>query len=103
MKKRDLVNDVADRMKVPRYQAEAYVTAMMYCIKEALKEGDDVILSGIGVLGSKFYESHKRRIPFLGHELRELPAKRRLTIRTHDTCSYALTQALDAGKPGVKP
>ncbi len=101
MKKKDLVADVADKLKIPRARADQYVTATLSAIKEALLQGDQVLLTGLGVLDSKFYAERESKMPFHGGRIVKVGARRRLHIRTHDKCSDELVDALDKERLGL--
>ena len=48
MTKAELVDDVAERVQLPKYQAEAVVTSVLQSIMDALRAGDTVALRGFG-------------------------------------------------------
>ena len=48
MKKRDVVERVADEAGITKQAAEAAVGGVFACLAEALTRGDDVIIAGFG-------------------------------------------------------
>ena len=48
MTKAELVNHVAERVQIPKYQTEAVVTNVLLGIMDALRTGDTVVLRGFG-------------------------------------------------------
>ena len=78
MIKQDIVNRVAERMKITKVRAETAVEAVFNSLKNALQNGERIELRGFGVFVVKPRKSGVGRNPRTGEEVAIPPGK---TIR----------------------
>ena len=78
MIKQDIVNRVAERMKITKVRAETAVEAVFNSLKSALRNGERIELRGFGVFIVKPRKSGVGRNPRTGEEVAIPPGK---TIR----------------------
>jgi len=76
--KQDIVNRVAERMKITKVRAETAVEAVFNSLKSALRNGERIELRGFGVFIVKPRKSGVGRNPRTGEEVAIPPGK---TIR----------------------
>jgi nucleoid DNA-binding protein len=93
MKKDDLVREVSDRLQCSMAKAERFVDATMSSIREALLDGDEVILTNMGILTTRVTKGRVRKNAFT-KEKRAVPTRRRMKIRTFDSFQRDLTQKM---------
>jgi len=73
MTKVELVNDVAERVQLPKYQTATVVTCFLQGIIDALRAGDTVQLRGFGSFRLSRQRPRVRRNPQTGHTF-QMPA-----------------------------
>jgi integration host factor subunit beta len=73
MTKAELVDHVAERVQLPKYQAETVVTSVLQSIMDALRAGDKVELRGFGSFRLRRRQSRVRRNPKTGDTV-QIPA-----------------------------
>ena len=73
MTKAELVDHVAERVQLPKYQAEAVVTSVLQGIMDALRAGDKVELRGFGSFRLRRRPSRVGRNPKTGDTV-QIPA-----------------------------
>ena len=78
MIKQDIVNRVADQIKITKVKAELAVDSVLDSLKQAMKRGDRIELRGFGVFIVKPRKSGVGRNPRTGEEVAIPPGK---TIR----------------------
>jgi integration host factor subunit beta len=74
MTKAELVDHVAARVQLPKYQTEAVVSHVLQGIMEALRTGDKVELRGFGSFQLRRRQSRVGRNPKTGDTV-QIPAK----------------------------
>ena len=76
MKKADLVNKIAENLKISKKQTEEVINEFMEVIKGALEEGEDVKLVGFGNFEIKEQEERVARDPRDPNKVINIPAKK---------------------------
>ena len=74
MTKAELVDHVAERVQLPKYQTEALVTSALQGIMDALRTGDKVALHRFGSFRLRHRQSRVGRNPKTGDTV-QIPAK----------------------------
>ncbi len=74
MTKSELIDQVAERVQLPKYQTEAVVTIFLQCIMDALRAGDKVELRGFGSFRLHRRQPRVGRNPKTGARV-QIPAK----------------------------
>ena len=74
MTKAELVDYVAERVQLPKYQTEAVVTSVLQGITDALRTGDKVALHGFGSFRLRRRQPRVGRNPKTGDTV-QIPAK----------------------------
>jgi integration host factor subunit beta len=74
MTKTELIDRVAERVQLPKYQTEAVVTIFLRCIMDALRAGDKVELRGFGSFRRRRRQPRVGRNPKTGGMV-QIPAK----------------------------
>jgi integration host factor subunit alpha len=73
MTKADIISDVFDKVGLPKQDAEELVEMILDTIKQTLKQGDTVKLSGFGNFVVRQKRSRKGRNPKTGQEIEITP------------------------------
>jgi integration host factor subunit alpha len=73
MTKADIISDVFDKVGLPKQDAEELVEMILDTIKQTLKTGDTVKLSGFGNFVVRQKRSRKGRNPKTGQEIEITP------------------------------
>ncbi len=80
MKKTDIIEKVYEKLDVPRAEVAKTVELVFDTIKEALQQGEKVVISGFGNFGTRSKAARRGRNPQTGGEV-ELAARRVLTFK----------------------
>ena len=75
MTKADIISEVFDKVGLPKQDAEELVEMILGLIKDTLKEGETVKLSGFGNFVVRKKNSRKGRNPKTGQEIEITPRK----------------------------
>lgn len=75
MTKADLISEVFEKVGLPKQDAEELVEMILDSIKQVLKEGETVKLSGFGNFVVRSKNSRKGRNPKTGQEIEITPRK----------------------------
>lgn len=75
MTKADIISEVFDKVGLPKQDAEELVEMILDLIKQTLKEGETVKLSGFGNFVVRKKNSRKGRNPKTGQEIEITPRK----------------------------
>ena len=75
MTKADIISEVFDKVGLPKQDAEELVEMILDLIKQTLKEGETVKLSGFGNFVVRSKNSRKGRNPKTGQEIEITPRK----------------------------
>jgi len=75
MTKADIISEVFDKVGLPKQDAEELVEMILDMIKQTLKEGETVKLSGFGNFVVRKKNSRKGRNPKTGQEIEITPRK----------------------------
>ena len=75
MTKADIISEVFDKIGLPKQDAEEMVEMILDLIKQTLKEGETVKLSGFGNFVVRKKNSRKGRNPKTGQEIEITPRK----------------------------
>jgi len=73
MTKADMISDVFDKVGLPKQDAEELVEMILDTVKQTLKQGDTVKLSGFGNFVVRQKRSRKGRNPKTGQEIEITP------------------------------
>jgi len=73
MTKADIISDVFDKVGLPKQDAEELVEMILDTIKQTLKQGETVKLSGFGNFVVRQKRSRKGRNPKTGQEIEITP------------------------------
>ena len=74
MTKSELIDRVAERVQLPKYQTEMVVTLVLQCMMDALRAGDKVELRGFGSFRLRRRHPRVGRNPKTGDTV-QIPAK----------------------------
>lgn len=75
MTKSELIEQVAERIDVPKNRAEAIVNAVFESMKEALLSDDRIELRGFGSFSIRHYDARTGRNPRTGDTVKVPPKK----------------------------
>ena len=75
MTKSELIEEVSDRLDVPRNRASAIVNAIFDAMKGALLEDERIELRGFGSFSIRNYDARVGRNPRTGEEVKVPPKK----------------------------
>jgi integration host factor subunit alpha len=75
MTKADIIAEVFDKVGLPKQDAEELVEMMLDMVKQNLKDGDTVKLSGFGNFVVRKKNSRKGRNPKTGQEIEITPRR----------------------------
>jgi len=75
MTKADIISEVFDKVGLPKQDAEEMVEMILDTVKQALKQGETVKLSGFGNFVVRSKNSRKGRNPKTGQEIEITPRK----------------------------
>lgn len=75
MTKSELIEEVADRIDVPKNRASSIVNAIFESMKEALVEDERIELRGFGSFSIRNYDARVGRNPRTGEEVQVPPRK----------------------------
>ena len=75
MTKADIISEVFDKVGLPKQDAEEMVEMILDLIKQTLKEGETVKLSGFGNFVVRKKNSRKGRNPKTGQEIEITPRR----------------------------
>jgi nucleoid DNA-binding protein len=70
MKKKELIERIAERSDVPKSEAERYFEAFEQVVTEALKAGEDVRITGFGKFSVKERKAREGRNPQTGQKMK---------------------------------
>ncbi len=70
MKKKELIERIAERSDVPKSEAERYFEAFEQVVTEALKNGEDVRITGFGKFSVKERKAREGRNPQTGQKMK---------------------------------
>jgi integration host factor subunit beta len=75
MTKADLIDVVAERLKLPRGRAELLVGHVFDCMVDALKKGDGIEIRGFGSFSIRAYREYEGRNPRTGEAVHVRPKR----------------------------
>ena len=75
MTKADIISEVFDKVGLPKQDAEELVEMILDMVKQTLKDGETVKLSGFGNFVVRKKNSRKGRNPKTGQEIEITPRK----------------------------
>ena len=75
MNKADIINKVHEELDVTKADAERAVEAIINCIVDQLKDGNEVSIAGLGIFSAKMRNARTARNPRTGEPI-EVPAMR---------------------------
>ncbi len=75
MTKSELIEEVAERIDVPKTRADTIVNAVFDAMKGALKDDDRIELRGFGSFSIREYEGRMGRNPRTGEKVKVPPKK----------------------------
>jgi len=96
--KRELVNDVADRLGVPQNEVSNVVQELLDAVTEVLVEGNRLEIRNFGVFEVKERESRIGRNPRTGEEV-PIPKKRVTSFRPGKTLKERVEKGPDKKTP----
>jgi DNA-binding protein HU-beta len=70
MKKKELIERIAERSDVPKSEAERYFEAFEQVVTEALKDGEEVQITGFGKFSVKERKAREGRNPQTGQKMK---------------------------------
>jgi integration host factor subunit alpha len=91
--KESLKDSVSSQLNIPKVKASALVESFLETIKEALKSGEDVMISGFGKFSVKNKDERRGRNPKTGKEVMIAPRK---VVRF--SCSGKLRESMNGGE-----
>lgn len=92
----DLVGEIITRFKTAPAFTKATVRVALDCWRRAILRGDEVHLTGIGVLYADPVEAHDTHVP--SGRMVHVPAYRRMKLRVSDPLRQELRGVPDASK-----
>jgi integration host factor subunit alpha len=99
MTKADIISDVFDKVGLPKQDAEELVEMILDTVKQTLKEGQTVKLSGFGNFVVRRKRSRKGRNPKTGQEI-EITPRSVVSFRPSMIFKdYVIEAASDAAAP----
>ena len=75
MKKKELIERIAEKADVPKSQAQKYFDAFEQVVTDALKGGDEVQITGFGKFYVREQKAREGRNPQTGEKMR-IPAQK---------------------------
>lgn len=96
----EICRSVAKKCKIPEDQARRVVDELIRTAVDAMIEGDEVKLRGLGVLYSKSYNVWKGKLEF--GTTSEGGERRRVRFRPFDSTNQAITTAWKQRQPKRK-
>lgn len=75
MNKSDLIDDVAQKLNLPRKRAETVVNTIFDTMAETLVQGGRIEIRGFGSFVSKFYDEYQGRNPRTGEPIHVAPKR----------------------------
>ena len=75
MTKADLIDVVAEQLKLPRGRAELLVGHLFDCIMDALKKGEGIEIRGFGSFSIREYREYEGRNPRTGEAVHVRPKR----------------------------
>jgi DNA-binding protein HU-beta len=75
MKKTELMETIAERAKVPKREAQKYFDAFEEVVTDALKDGDEIQITGFGKFYVREQKAREGRNPQTGEKM-EIPARK---------------------------
>jgi len=75
MNKSDLIQQLAEKQKIPTARAESIVNAVFGAMTEALTKGDRIEIRGFGTFEVRSYKSYEGRNPKTGNTVQVAPKK----------------------------
>jgi integration host factor subunit beta len=75
MTKSDLIEAVADRLKLPKGKAELIVNSIFSSMEEALKKGERIEIRGFGSFEIREYKAYEGRNPRTGTPVSVAPKR----------------------------
>jgi DNA-binding protein HU-beta len=70
MKKKELIERIAEKAEVPKSEAQKYFEAFEKVVTEALKAGEEVQITGFGKFSVKERKAREGRNPQTGQKMR---------------------------------
>ncbi|HEX3694604.1 MAG TPA: HU family DNA-binding protein [Polyangia bacterium] len=95
MTKADLIDIVAEQLKVPRGRAELLVGHVFDCMVDALKKGEGIEIRGFGSFSIREYREYEGRNPRTGEAVHVKP-KRLAFFKV----GKELRERVNASRPG---
>jgi integration host factor subunit beta len=75
MTKADLIDVIAERLKLPRGRAELLVGQVFDCMVDALQKGDGIEIRGFGSFSIRTYREYEGRNPRTGEAVHVRPKR----------------------------
>lgn len=75
MTKSDLIEAVANTLKLPKGKAELIINSIFVCMEEALKRGERIEIRGFGSFEVRSYKSYEGRNPRTGDPVKVEPKR----------------------------
>jgi integration host factor subunit beta len=75
MTKADLIDLIADRLRIPRGRAELLVGNIFDCMVEALQRGEGIEIRGFGSFSIRTYREYEGRNPRTGEQVHVRPKR----------------------------
>lgn len=75
MTKADLIEQVSERMKLPRGRAEALVQEIFRCMVDTLRDGQGIEIRGFGSFSVRQYRAYDGRNPRTGETVHVRPKR----------------------------
>jgi integration host factor subunit beta len=98
MTKADLIDVVAERLKLPRGRAELLVGHVFDCMVDALKKSEGIEIRGFGSFSIREYREYEGRNPRTGEAVHVRP-KRLAFFKV----GKELRERVNASRPGAAP
>ena len=110
MTKADLIDAVAEKLKLPRGRAELLVGQVFESMVEALRRGDGIEIRGFGSFSIREYKEYEGRNPRTGEAVHVRPKRlaffkvgKELRERVNDGRNAAPTAAASGGAAPAAP
>jgi integration host factor subunit beta len=110
MTKADLIDSVAEKLKLPRGRAELLVAQVFDSMVDALRRGDGIEIRGFGSFSIREYKEYEGRNPRTGEAVHVRPKRlaffkvgKELRERVNDGRNAASTPAASGGAAPIVP